>query len=113
MKIPIWENEVVAGGGSLDSSAIDLGLGYKNASLIVSVLNGGTGPSVPAAMTVKVGESANDVEQDGGVFTASKVLNIRTPFRYRIDSEIRTIQVLVVGGDDQSVTINGYILVGN
>lgn len=99
---PVAGGVTVAAGTPQTSAVVDNHLGY-GATLTVQVANGGTGPTVPASITVQV-SSDNTTFVTWALDTAGVAASTTYSFGYQLPPEIAYARVVIGSNTAQSVT---------
>jgi hypothetical protein len=99
---PVAGGQTVAAGTPQTSAVVDNHLGY-GATLTVQVTNGGTGPTVPASVTVQV-SADNTTFVTWALDTAGVTASTTYSFAYQLPPEIAYARVVISGNTAQSVT---------
>jgi hypothetical protein len=99
---PVAGGQTVAAGTPQTSAVVDNHLGY-GATITVQITNGGTGPTVPAALTVFV-SADNTTFVTWAADSAGVTASTTYSFGYQLPPEVAYAKVTIGGNTAQSVT---------
>jgi hypothetical protein len=99
---PVAGGQTVAAGTPQTSAVVDNHLGY-GATITVQITNGGTGPTIPATLTVNV-SADNTTYVAWATDTAGVTASTTYSFGYQLPPEIAYARVVIGGNTAQSVT---------
>ena len=99
---PVAGGQTVAAGTPQTSAVVDNHVGYGS-TITVQITNGGTGPTIPASLTVFV-SADNTTYVAWATDTAGVTASTSYTFGYQLPPEIAYSKVTVGGNTAQSVT---------
>ena len=99
---PVAGGQSVAAAGTQTSAVVNNSVGY-GATVTVQIINGGTGPTLPANLTLAV-SADNTTYVTWAQDTAGVVASTTYSFGYQLPPEIAYARVVVTGNTGQAVT---------
>lgn len=111
VRTSIWSSTTLtAGAGDTTSSTIDLSAGY-GAVVDISLVNGGTGPTIAAQVQVQVAADAAGTlwVNYGGPLVGSVTLSVTSSWSVEIPIGVEALRLVAGSNTGQNVTVNADV----